>query len=81
MLGASPTRVRRTVDLPIAGRALIGAGAFAFAISLGEFGATAFIVRPDTPTLPIVVFRLLGQPGDIAFGAAMASSWCWSPRR
>lgn len=74
MLGASPARVHRTVDLPIAGRALIVAGAFAFAISLGEFGATTFVVRPDTPTLPIVVYRLLGQPGDLSFGAAMAAS-------
>jgi thiamine transport system permease protein len=74
MLGASPSRVRRAVDLPIAARALFVAGAFAFAISLGEFGATTFVVRPDAPTLPIVVYRLLGQPGDAAFGAAMAAS-------
>ena len=74
MLGASPARARRAVDLPIAGRALFVAGAFAFAISLGEFGATAFVVRPDSPTLPIVIFRLLGQPGDLSFGGAMAAS-------
>jgi thiamine transport system permease protein len=74
VLGASPVRVRRSVDLPIAGRALFVAGAFAFAISLGEFGATAFVVRPDRPTLPIVIYRLLGQPGDLSFGAAMAAS-------
>ena len=74
LLGASPGRVWRSVDLPIAGRALLGAGAFAFAISLGEFGATAFLVRPDTPTLPVVVYRLLSQPGDAAFGAATAAS-------
>jgi len=74
MLGASPARVRRTVDLPIAARALLVAAAFAFAISLGEFGATTFVVRPDAPTLPVVVYRLLGQPGDAAFGAAMAAS-------
>ena len=74
MLGASPGRVRRTVDLPIAARALFVAAAFAFAISLGEFGATTFVVRPDAPTLPIVVYRLLGQPGDASFGAAMAAS-------
>jgi thiamine transport system permease protein len=52
---------------------MVGAG-FAFAISLGEFGATAFIARPDRPTLPVVVFRLLGQPGAENFGAAMAAS-------
>ena len=74
MLGASPARVRRAVDLPIAARALFVAAAFAFAISLGEFGATTFVARPDTPTIPIVVYRLLGQPGDVSFGAAMAAS-------
>jgi thiamine transport system permease protein len=74
VLGASPTTVRRAIDLPIAARALVVGGAFAFAISLGEFGATTFVVRPDAPTLPIVVHRLLGQPGDVNFGAAMAAS-------
>lgn len=74
MLGASPRRVRRSIDLPITARALLVAATFAFAISLGEFGATTFVVRPDAPTLPIVVHRLLGQPGDAAFGAAMAAS-------
>ena len=53
--------------------ALTGAG-FAFAVSLGEFGATAFIVRPDAPTLPVAIFRLLGQPGALTFGMAMAMS-------
>lgn len=74
VLGASPARVRRSVDLPIAARALFVAAAFAFAISLGEFGATTFVVRPGAPTLPIVIYRLLGQPGDASFGAAMAAS-------
>lgn len=72
VLGASPLRTWRHVDLPIIARAaLIGAG-FSFAVSLGEFGATLFIVRPDTPTMPIAIFRLLGQPGALAFGQAMA---------
>jgi thiamine transport system permease protein len=72
VLGASPTRVWRAIDLPIVQRAvLIGAG-FAFAVSLGEFGATLFIVRPDAPTMPVAIFRLLSQPGALAFGQAMA---------
>lgn len=72
VLGASPSRTWRRIDLPIIARAaLIGAG-FSFAVSLGEFGATLFIVRPDTPTMPIAIFRLLGQPGALAFGQAMA---------
>jgi thiamine transport system permease protein len=74
MLGASPGRVWREVDLPIVSRAGLVAAGFAFAISLGEFGATLFIVRPTTPTLPVLIFRLLGQPGALNFGAAMAAS-------
>jgi thiamine transport system permease protein len=74
VLGASPRRVWREVDLPIAARALAVASGFAFAIALGEFGATVFLARPDRPTLPVVIFRLLGQPGASSFGAAMAAS-------
>ncbi|MGH8985204.1 MAG: ABC transporter permease [Acidimicrobiia bacterium] len=74
VLGASPARVWREVDLPMVARAALVAAGFAFAISLGEFGATVFIARPDYPTLPIVIFRLLGQPGALNFGAAMAAS-------
>jgi thiamine transport system permease protein len=73
-LGASPARVWREVDLPIVSRAALVAAGFAFAISLGEFGATLFIVRPTTPTLPVLIYRLLGQPGPLNFGAAMAAS-------
>jgi thiamine transport system permease protein len=73
-LGASPTKVWREIDLPITARAGLVATGFAFAISLGEFGATLFIVRPDTPTLPVEIFRLLGRPGPQNVGAAMAAS-------
>ncbi len=71
-LGASPDRVRREIDLPIVRRAFAAAAGFAFAVSLGEFGATAFLVRPDRPTLPVAMFRLLGQPGSSLRGQAMA---------
>lgn len=72
VLGASPRRVWREVDGPILARgALVGAG-FAFAVSLGEFGATLFIARPDTTTIPVAIFRLLGQPGAANFATAMA---------
>ena len=43
---------------------------FAFAISLGEFGATVFLARPDRPTLPVAIFRFLGRPGAANFGQA-----------
>ncbi|MEG3629009.1 ABC transporter permease [Streptomyces poriticola] len=74
VLGASPWRVWREVDLPLVRRALLIAAGFAFAVSLGEFGATVFIARPDNPTLPVAVARLLGRPGDMNYGQAMALS-------
>lgn len=46
----------------------------AFAVSLGEFGATAFLARPDTATLPIVIFRLISKPGADNYGMALAAS-------
>ena len=39
-LGAGPMRVRWEVDVPIVRRAMLVAAGFAFAVSLGEFGAT-----------------------------------------
>ncbi|MEV6550756.1 iron ABC transporter permease [Streptomyces sp. NPDC051597] len=74
VLGASPWRVWREVDLPLVRRALLIAAGFAFAVSLGEFGATVFIARPDRPTLPVAVARLLGRAGDLNYGQAMALS-------
>lgn len=74
VLGASPLRVWREVDLPQVRRALLVAAGFAFAISLGEFGATVFIARPDQPTLPVAVARLLSRPGELNYGQAMALS-------
>jgi thiamine transport system permease protein len=72
LLGASPGRVRREIDLPIVGRALAVAAGFAFAISLGEFGATVFLARPDNPTLPVAIFRFLGRPGELNAAQAYA---------
>lgn len=74
VLGASPLRAWREVDLPLVRRALLVAAGFAFAVSLGEFGATVFIARPDTPTLPVAVARMLGRAGAANYGQAMALS-------
>ena len=73
-LGAGPARILATLDLPFALRGLGLALGFAFATSLGEFGATSFLSRPDRPTLPVVIFRLIGRPGADNFGMAMAAS-------
>jgi thiamine transport system permease protein len=73
-LGASPWRASLTVDLPVVGRPLLAAAGFAFAVSLGEFGATSFLVRPSDPTLPVLIYQLVSRPGDQNFGMALAAS-------
>jgi thiamine transport system permease protein len=74
VLGAAPAQVVRFIDLPLVGRAILVSALFAFAISIGEFGATAMIARPEFPTIPVLIFRLLGQPGAQRYGQAMALS-------
>ena len=74
MLGASPFEVWRRIDLPIISRAIAVGAVFAFSISMGEFGASSFVTRPHTSTMPVAIFRFLGQPGDLNFGQAMAMS-------
>lgn len=74
MLGAKPTRVFREIDLPIVTRAVIVGAVFAFIISLGEFGATTLIARPEWATIPLTIYRLLGQPGSANYGQALALS-------
>lgn len=73
-LGASPGRVLWTVELPIAGRSIAAAAGLAFAVCVGEFGATTFLSRPDRATLPVVIERLAGQPGPGNLGTADAAA-------
>lgn len=74
VLGASPWQVLRRVDLPLVGRAFLVAAAFAFTISLGEFGATALLARPEYPTAPVAIYRFLARPGGLNYGQALALS-------
>jgi len=74
ILGASPARVWREIDLPIVARAVIVGAVFAFTVSMGEFGATALVARPELPTIPLAIYRFLGQPGLVNFGQALALS-------
>ena len=71
-LGASPFEVWKAIDFPILRRATLAAATFAFTISLGEFGATLLIARPEYPTIPIAIERFLSQPGGLNYGQAMA---------
>jgi thiamine transport system permease protein len=74
ILGARPWDVFRQIDLPLVGRALLVSAVFAFTISLGEFGATALVGRPDRPTVPVMIYRYLSQPGALNYGQALALS-------
>ncbi|WP_062077037.1 ABC transporter permease [Demequina globuliformis] len=73
-LGASPGRVWTRVEWPLLRRPFGLALGFAFAISMGEFGATSFVARPDRPTLPTAIYRLLGRPGAENLGMAFAAA-------
>ncbi|MDR1798951.1 MAG: ABC transporter permease subunit, partial [Bifidobacteriaceae bacterium] len=73
-LGASPWRTFWAVDTPVLARPAAVGAAYAFAVSLGEFGATSFLVRPETTTLPVAIYRLLGRPGITNLGAALAGA-------
>lgn len=73
-LGADPLTVLRTIDLPMLGRSAGLALGFAFAVSLGEFGATSFLVRPGEQTLPVVVAELIGHQAPGSYGAGLAGA-------
>ena len=63
-LGATPLQTWLTVDRPLMSRAIGASAALAFAISIGEFGATSFLTRRGSETLPVTISRLLTRPGD-----------------
>ena len=74
VMGASPARAFVLIDLPIIAPALLVGATFAFAISMGEFGASLLLVRPEFTTMPVAIFRFLGQPGNVNLGDALAMS-------
>jgi len=73
-LGARPWQVLLSVDLPVVWRPFLAAVGLAMAVSLGEFGATSFLARPDRPTLPVLIYHLIGRPGADNLGMALAAS-------
>ena len=74
LLGAKPLDILRKIDLPILRRAIINSAVFSFTISMGEFGATSFLTRPERPTLPVAIYNYLSKPGGLNYGQAMAMS-------
>lgn len=72
--GATRWQITRSIDLPLLAPTLAAAALFAFSISMGEFGAALLLSRPEYPTVPVAIFRFLGQPGALNYGQAMAMS-------
>ncbi len=73
-LGASPTRTVVRVVLPRMRGALSSAAGLAFAVAVGEFGASVFLARPGAPTLPTAIMRLLSRPGAENLATASAGA-------
>lgn len=74
VLGASPLRLLREIDLPLLFPALLVGAVFAFTVSLGEFGATLLLSQAAYPTAPVAIGRFLSQPGSANYGQALALS-------
>ncbi len=74
VLGRSPRQAVRSVAVPLLLPAVTVAAGFAFAVTIGEFGATVFLATPTDPTLPVAVARLLARPGGLTVAAAYAAS-------
>lgn len=84
-LGATPFAAFRTVTLPLLGSGVLAAGAFAFALSLGEMTAVAMLSGPGVMTMPMAIYHFLGSR-DFGAASAMATvlmvatalvAWAW----
>ncbi len=73
-LGASPIDALLTIDLPLLGRGIAVGATFAFTVSMGEFGASLFVAQRESVTIPVVIYRLLGDPGMTSYRQALAMS-------
>ena len=71
-LGAAPLRILTRVDLPLIRGAIARAAGIAAAVSIGEFGATSFLTRSGSMTVPIAISQLMGRPGPLLQQAAYA---------
>ncbi len=70
-LGANGIQSFLMVELPQIMPGIIVGLTFGFAISIGEFGATLMLYRPEYSTIPIAIYRFLGSRN---FGAATSMS-------
>ena len=71
-LGAGPWRTWWRIELPLVRPALARAAGLSAAVSIGEFGATSFLSRNNSTTLPIAISQLMGHPGTVLPQVAFA---------
>ena len=74
VLGAKPMDRLLTIDLPLVGRGVVVGATFAFTVSMGEFGASLFVAQRESVTIPVVIYRLLGDPGIASYRQSLAMS-------
>lgn len=74
VLGAKPVDLLRTIDLPLVSRGIAVGATFAFTVSMGEFGASLFVAQRESVTIPVVIYRLIGDPGLTSYRQALAMS-------
>ena len=74
VLGANPLDLLRTIDLPMVSRGIAVGATFAFTVSMGEFGASVFVAHSESVTIPVVIYRLIGDPGLASYRQALAMS-------
>ena len=69
-LGATRVHTFFLIELPIVKPGIIVGATFAFAISIGELGATYMLYRPHLTTMPISIYRFLSAH-DLIGASAM----------
>ncbi|MDG6225921.1 MAG: iron ABC transporter permease [Candidatus Thermoplasmatota archaeon] len=72
LMGASKWRIFGNIWLPVLLPGIMVASVFAFAISLGEFGATYMVYSPEYTTMPVALYRFVAGGRDM--GALTAYS-------
>ena len=71
--GAGGWALLRFVTLPIIAPALRVGVAFAFAVVIGEFGATLVLQRPEWATLTTLILAKLARPAGLGEASALSS--------
>ena len=74
VLGAKPHQKLLSIDAPLLGKSIAVGATFAFTVSMGEFGASLFVAQRESVTIPVVIYRLLGDPGLASWRQSLAMS-------